>query len=86
MADCIVDHWLHGAGRTPLLTANQEITLGKAIDTWLHSDNPTPKEIRRGQKAKERVINSNLRLVANVAKKFTARIKDCANINHEDLL
>jgi hypothetical protein len=31
MSDRTVDHWLSGAGRYPLLTANQEITLGEDI-------------------------------------------------------
>jgi RNA polymerase primary sigma factor len=49
--------FLNEAGRYPLLTAAEEVELAKAVE--------------RGEKvAKDRMINSNLRLVVSIAKKY----------------
>ena len=49
--------FLNEAGRWPLLTAQEEVELAKRIE--------------RGDKAaKDRMINSNLRLVVSIAKKY----------------
>ncbi len=69
----------------PLLTAAQEITLSRQIQEWLTAENPTPKQIRHGQKAKERFITSNLRLVIAVCKKYTKRIARTPNLDLEDI-
>jgi RNA polymerase primary sigma factor len=49
--------FLNEAGRWPLLTAQEEVELAKAIE-------------RGDQEAKERMINSNLRLVVSIAKRY----------------
>ena len=49
--------FLNEIGRYPLLTAHEEVELAKAIE-------------RGDQAAKERMINSNLRLVVSIAKKY----------------
>src|SRR3954469_13889407 len=49
--------FLNEAGRWPLLTKEEEIELAKRIE-------------RGDQEAKERMINSNLRLVVSIAKKY----------------
>ena len=49
--------FLNEAGRYPLLTAAQEVELAKLIE-------------RGDQRAKDRMINSNLRLVVSIAKKY----------------
>src|SRR3954468_13431329 len=49
--------FLNEAGRYPLLTAVEEVELAKRIE-------------RGDQAAKERMINSNLRLVVSIAKKY----------------
>ena len=49
--------FLNEAGRYPLLTAAEEVELAKAIE-------------RGDQRAKDRMINSNLRLVVSIAKKY----------------
>ena len=49
--------FLNEAGRYPLLTAAEEVELAKRIE-------------RGDQAAKERMINSNLRLVVSIAKKY----------------
>ena len=49
--------FLNEAGRYPLLTAAEEVELAKPIE--------------RGDKAaKDRMVNSNLRLVVSIAKKY----------------
>src|SRR5205807_3382633 len=49
--------FLNEAGRYPLLTADEEVTLAKRIE--------------RGDKAaKDLMVNSNLRLVVSIAKKY----------------
>ena len=81
----IVDFWHENSSRVPMLTAEQEIFYARQIQEWLTAEAPTPKQIRRGQKAKKRFISSNLRLVISVCKKFTKRISRTANIELEDL-
>src|SRR6201997_1467467 len=49
--------FLNEGGRYPLLTAAEEVELAKAIE-------------RGDQRAKDRMINSNLRLVVSIAKKY----------------
>ena len=49
--------FLNEAGRYPLLTAAEEVELAKAIE-------------RGDQRAKDKMINSNLRLVVSIAKKY----------------
>src|SRR5437763_15020001 len=52
-----VQLFLNEAGRYPLLTAAEEVELAKLIE-------------RGDQRAKDRMINSNLRLVVSIAKKY----------------
>ena len=60
--------WQEQAGRRPLLTAEQEILYGSAVRQWLdHPENPAPAAIkRRGMRARERLVTSNLRLVISI--------------------
>ena len=55
-----LDLFLNEIGRHPLLTAAEEVVLAKAIE-------------RGDQAAKERMINSNLRLVVSIAKRYRGR-------------
>ena len=52
--------FLNEAGRWPLLTKEEEIELAKLIE-------------RGDEQAKERMINSNLRLVVSIAKRYQGR-------------
>jgi len=49
--------FMHRAGRYPLLTAAEEVALAKRVE-------------RGDREAKERMINSNLRLVISIAKRY----------------
>jgi RNA polymerase primary sigma factor len=55
-----LDLFLNEIGRHPLLTAAEEVVLAKAVE-------------RGDQAAKERMINSNLRLVVSIAKRYRGR-------------
>lgn len=77
MSDPVGDY-LKAIGRIPLLTAAEEIELGHAVKQMMalletKRTDFTKKErliIRRGKRAKERMINGNLRLVVSCAKKY----------------
>lgn len=70
-----VARYLGEIGRIPLLTAAEEIELGHAVLRWLEWEggpDAAPLSVqRRGQRAKRRFIEANLRLVVACAKKYT---------------
>jgi RNA polymerase primary sigma factor len=83
--------WLIRQSRAyPLLTPQQEITLSRAVQAWLPIKDittPTPKERaiqRRGKRAWDTFVMSNVRLVVLIAKKFTKRAEPHLTI--EDLV
>ena len=65
--------FLNAIGRIPLLTAAEEIHLGQTVRTWLDDPAPSKGLIRRGRRAKDRMVSANLRLVVMVAKKYSSR-------------
>lgn len=74
-----VRSYLKQIGKTPLLKPEEELTLAYQIQAMLpllEHKNPTPTEqkiIHRGQKAKEKMVNANLRLVVSIAKRYQNR-------------
>ena len=70
--------YLQSIGRYPLLTGVKEIELGKQVQTMmplleLPASELTPEQrylIKKGQRAKQSLINANLRLVVSIAKKY----------------
>ena len=81
----IVHDWLAAAGRYPLLTASQEIDLSHKVQRGMAPD-ATAGQKRMGARAKEKMIQSNLRLVVAIAKKFRITCKTSAAIDLADLL
>jgi len=77
--------FLKAAGRIPLLAADEEITLGNLVQLGQQPD-ATPQQKRAGERAKKRMINANLRLVVNVAKKYFARIRTSSGMDWMDLV
>jgi RNA polymerase nonessential primary-like sigma factor len=95
----LVRSYLRDIGRVPLLSHEQEITLGRQVQELMLLEeqreelriraggtDPTDEELakaagitpqqlkkrlRSGQRAKERMVAANLRLVVSVAKKYT---------------
>ena len=81
-----VNHWLNGAARFPLLTPDEEIQLGNQVQDWLTAENPDQLTIRRGQRAREKMIRRNMRLVVGLAKKMSYRLNESQAVAMEDLL
>jgi RNA polymerase sigma factor (sigma-70 family) len=72
-----LDYLLEVAARYPLLTAQQEIELGRQIRRWQdHPDGPdnAPAPIqRRGRRALDKFLACNLRLACYVARRYDNR-------------
>jgi RNA polymerase primary sigma factor len=83
----LVRQYLREIGRVPLLTAAEEVFLARAVEAGLFADERLAngdglaqqlhadlEEIAlRGRLAKDRLIESNLRLVVSVAKRYVGR-------------
>ena len=69
MASDSFAQYLKEATRYPLLDKNQEIILARQVQTWLHDPDATPRQKKAGQRAYEKLINCNLRLVVSVSEK-----------------
>lgn len=73
-------HYLNSIGRTPLLTSDEEIQLGRIIRQASNLQGKadlTPQEkrlLKRAAKAKRRFVEANLRLVVYVAKRFSSKV------------
>lgn len=74
-----VTSYLKEIGRISLLDAREEVKLANQIQTMLpllDKENLTPEEkkiVRQGQRAKQQMVQSNLRLVVSIAKKYQNR-------------
>lgn len=66
----LVRMYLHECGASPLLTAEQETELAKTIEIAKEKD-ATEEEKEAGKEARSTMVNSNLRLVVSVAKKYS---------------
>lgn len=69
MSSDMVSDWLKAASRYPLLTADQEIDLAHKVQRGM-AEGATSAEKRIGARAKNKMIQSNLKLVVSAAKKF----------------
>ena len=75
----IVREYLNEIGRTPLLSAEEEIELGHLVQAGLKPD-ATPRQLRAKDRAVSRFIRANLRIVVSIARKYAGRS------NHMDIL
>lgn len=88
-----IDFLLEQAGRRPLLTAQQEIELGRMIRAWQDWDggpDQAPQAVqRRGRRALQRFLEGNLRLAHYVARRYANRgvpLEDLMQAASEGLL
>ncbi|MFM7696477.1 MAG: sigma-70 family RNA polymerase sigma factor, partial [Vulcanococcus sp.] len=107
----LVRSYLRDIGRVPLLSHEQEITLGRQVQELMaleeQREEPrlraggvdpsegqlaeaaglTPQQLRKrlrsGQRAQERMVAANLRLVVSVAKKYTKRNMELLDLIQE---
>jgi RNA polymerase primary sigma factor len=86
--------FLNEAGRINLLTPEEEIYLGKSVQAMLallrdKPDGPYGKlqmaTLRRGKRAKERMVKANLRLVVMISRKYSHKNPN-SGITIEDLV
>ena len=84
--------YLQNIGRYPLLTATQEIQLSRKVQKYMElrqlDGERTPEEkrqIKSGIKARNAIVNANLRLVVHIAKRYTARLRS-SNMELMDLV
>jgi len=66
--------WLAQAGRYPLLSPQQELTLGRLIQRWQTDPNPSPVVEKRGRRARDRMVAANLRLAVVIAKRYQQHV------------
>lgn len=64
--------YLKEIGRVPLLSADEEILLAQQIEAGA-KDDATYQEMRAGERAKQKLIDANLRLVVSIAKRYVGR-------------
>lgn len=64
--------YLKEIGRVPLLSADEEILLAQQIEAGA-KDDASYKEMRDGERAKQKLIDANLRLVVSIAKRYVGR-------------
>ncbi|MEO3783218.1 RNA polymerase sigma factor RpoD [Actinocorallia sp. B10E7] len=83
----LVRIYLREIGRVPLLTAEDEVELAKSIEAGLFAEEKTARAVilsaaerfdleqlaRDGARAKQRLIEANLRLVVSIAKRYVGR-------------
>ena len=106
----LVRSYLRDIGRVPLLSHEQEITLGRQVQELMSlellgtelkantGEQPSveelaiaagltvvqlKKKLKSGQRAKERMVAANLRLVVSVAKKYTKRNMELLDLIQE---
>lgn len=64
--------YLKEIGRVPLLSADEEILLAQQIEAGA-KDDASYKEMKAGERAKQKLIDTNLRLVVSIAKRYVGR-------------
>ncbi|HZE30892.1 MAG TPA: RNA polymerase sigma factor RpoD [Actinoallomurus sp.] len=83
----LVRIYLREIGRVPLLTAEEEVELAKSIEAGLFAEEKVARSViitlgertdlellaRDGVRAKQRLIEANLRLVVSIAKRYVGR-------------
>jgi RNA polymerase sigma factor (sigma-70 family) len=84
--------YLAEIGRFPLLTGEQEIQLSRQVRRMIELQamegertKAELREIKRGQRARDTIMNCNLRLVVHIAKRYATRLK-CNGLEMMDII
>ncbi|HEY9639063.1 MAG TPA: sigma-70 family RNA polymerase sigma factor [Coleofasciculaceae cyanobacterium] len=81
--------YLRAIGKTPLLSGDEELELAREVQSMLSLlpiEHPTPEQlaiIQQGKRAKNKMIQANLRLVVTVSKKYQHRGLDLLDLIQE---
>ncbi len=67
--------YLQDIARYPLLTKDQEILLARSVQQWIGNESPTKRQVKIGERAYQKLINCNLRLVVSIAKRYNNRCR-----------
>jgi RNA polymerase primary sigma factor len=65
-----VADYLHLIRRIPLLTPAEELHLGGIVQEWLAHPSPAKALSRAGARARNRMVTANLRLVAEICRRY----------------
>jgi RNA polymerase primary sigma factor len=74
--------FMNSAGRYKLLTAAEELNLGRVIQSWQQAEDPSAAVALAGLAARDRLVTCNLRWVAALAKNY----RDKTALSFEDIL
>lgn len=84
--------YLTEIARYPLLSGEQEIQLSRQVRRMMELQamegertKAELREIKRGNRARDTIMNCNLRLVVHIAKRYTSRLK-CNSLDIMDLI
>ena len=79
--ESILNKYMHDVGKYDLLSPDEERELFEQMHEGIKSDGRNRKAKKRGREARERLIQSNLRLVVKIAKSFRN-----IGLDYEDLV
>jgi RNA polymerase nonessential primary-like sigma factor len=65
--------YLHDIGRTPLLSATEEISLSRQVREGHDPETATIRERQTGANARNHLVTANLRLVVSVSRRYQGR-------------
>jgi len=84
--------YMNAAGRVPLLTAEEEIILGRKVQDMQQLLEAKPqgpyssaerRMMHRGRRARDRMVTANMRMVVVISKQYCRR---CDHLSQEDLM
>lgn len=77
--------YLYLLRRVPLLTASEELHLAAIVQQWLKDPQPTKALRCSAERARNRMVSANLRLVVMIARRYSSRL-DGLHLEMLDLL